>query len=147
MNLYDVRLTQVRLADITATAVSENDEVEDKKGYNANLHVEIVHPGDGLAVGDFFEVKIALLTTESKKPFLQMTMFGTFEILGEAALTDLGHENAPYELGSLLYPYIRNLTKPIIEYMGASAVELPFAPPAPPAKKKKAVRRKKPVTE
>lgn len=147
MNLYDVRLVQVRIAEIQATALSPDDDLKDDNGYNADLHVEIINPGAGIAVGDAFQVKITLVTTESEKPFLQMTMMGTFEILGEAALTDLSHENAPYELGSLLYPYIRNLTKPIIEYLGVSSVDIPFAPPAPPPKKKKATKRKRPPAE
>jgi hypothetical protein len=73
-------------------------------------------------------------------------MIGTFEILAEAAISDLSHENAPYELGSLLFPYIRNLVKPLLEYLGARAVELPFAPPRPPQAgqtKKKTSKRKR----
>lgn len=147
MNLYDVRLLNVRIQDIRAKAPSFESESEE--GYNARLNVEILNPGDNLAVGDKFRVQIALVTTEDDKPFLQMTMIGVFEVLGEAALTDLSHENAPYELGSLLYPYLRNLTKPIIEYLGASDVEMPFAPPSPPPPdskpKRKATKRKVPA--
>ena len=144
MNLYDVRLLDVRIQEIRAKAPSFESDSDD--GYNAKLNVEIINPGEGLAVGETFQVKIALVTTEDGKPFMQMKMIGTSEVRVEAAITNLSHENAPYELGSLLYPYIRNLTKPIIEYLGASDVEMPFAPPAPPLPsskpKRKASKRK-----
>lgn len=143
MNLYDVRLLNVQIQEIRAKAPSFASDSDD--GYNARLNVEILNPGKGLAVSETFQVQIALVTTEDDKPFMNVVMVGTFEVLGEAALVDLSHENAPYELGSLLYPYLRTLTKPIIEYLGANDVEMPFAPPAPPSpakQRKKSPKRK-----
>ena len=149
MNLYDVRLLLVRANEIRATPFlsSEEEREEDDEGFDAKLNVEIVSPIKDLKVGDEFEVSITLVTLAEEQPFFSMTMIGTFEILGEAAIGDLIHANAPYELGSLLYPYIRNLAKPIIEYLGASAIDIPFAPPpppSPPSKKTSAKKRRLP---
>jgi len=145
MNLYDVRLLLVRANEIHATPFlsSEKERDEDKEGFDAKLNVEIVSSVKDLSVGDEFEVSITMITLAEGETFFSINMIGTFEILGEAAIEGLSHTNAPYELGSLLYPYVRNLAKPIIEYLGASAIDMPFAPPSPPLPKKPATRKKR----
>ncbi|WP_122300031.1 hypothetical protein [Pseudomonas syringae] len=145
MNLYDVRLLLVRANEIHATPFlsSEQEREEDEDGFDAKLNVEIINPKKDLKVGDEFEVGITMITLAEGEVFFSINMIGTFEVLGEAAISDLSHANAPYELGSLLYPYVRNLAKPIIEYMGASAVDMPFAPPSPPLPKKSPTRKKR----
>lgn len=145
MNLYDIRLLHVRLNEIHATpfeAEDEEDGDEDGGGYKADLTVEIISPTEGLTVGDTFQVGIDMTAKSDGKVFLTLSMIGAFEVLAEPAIKDLTHTNAPYEVGSLLYPYVRNLAKPIIEYLGAGTAAIPFAPPPPP-RAKRVVRKKK----
>lgn len=145
MNLYDVRLLLVRANEIHASPFlsSEQEREEDEEGFEAKLNVEILGSVKDLKIGDEFEVGITMITLAEGEPFFTINMIGTFEILGEAAIAGLTHTNAPYELGSLLYPYVRNLAKPIIEYLGASAIDMPFAPPSPPIPKKPVSRKKR----
>ncbi|WP_458373040.1 hypothetical protein [Pseudomonas laurylsulfatiphila] len=141
MNLYDIRLLNVQARSIQASPFNPS---EDEGGYEANISVEIVPSEKELHVGDEFEVCITMMTNaEGQSPFFTISMIGEFEILAESAIADLTHTNAPYELGSLIYPYMRNLAKPILEYLGAQAVGFPFAPPAPPVQGKKKPARKR----
>lgn len=143
MNLYDIRLLNVQAQEIHASPFSPS---EDGEGYEAKINVELIPPEKDLKVGDEFEVSITMLTrVNERSPFFSISMIGEFEILAESAISDLTHANAPYELGSLIYPYMRNLAKPILEYLGAQAVGFPFAPPAPPHQEKKKSPRKKRV--
>jgi hypothetical protein len=145
MNLYDVRLLLVRAEQIHATPYPVEEE-KNEGGYQAKLNVEFASPVKDISVGGHFDIRFTMETLVGETQFLSITMIGSFEVMAEAAIPDLGHSNAPYELGSLLYPYIRNLAKPIIEYLGASAVEIPFAPPPPPPPlppKKRVLRKKR----
>lgn len=148
MNLYDIRLLHVRTKEIHATSFEAEAEAEgDDEGggsYRIDLSVELVDPIEGMAVGDVFNACIDMVAAYGDERFFTMSMIGAFEVLAESAIKDLTHPNAPYELGSLLYPYIRNLAKPIIEYLGEGTAGIPFAPPPPPPpREKRAVRRKK----
>lgn len=141
MNLYDIRLLHVRLEEIRATPFTADDDDDDS--YQAELAVEFVGSVKDINVGDEFEISIVMTALSNAAPFFTMAMIGTFEVLAQPAVKDLSHVDAPYELGSLLYPYIRNLAKPIIEYLGASTVDIPFAPPPPPPQTKKPARKKR----
>lgn len=141
MNLYDIRLLNIQARSIDASPFTPS---VDGDGYEAKISVELVPPERDLQVGDEFEVSITMLTmVDGQDPFFNITMIGEFEIIAESAIADLKDVRAPYELGSLIYPYMRNLAKPILEYLGAEAVGFPFAPPAPPVQEKKKAPRKK----
>ncbi|MBH8611183.1 hypothetical protein I4N56_009685 [Pseudomonas mohnii] len=145
MNLYDIRLLNVQTQNIQASPFAPS---EDGDGYEAKISVDLVPPEGDLHVGDEFHVSITMLTmVDGQDPFFTITMIGEFEIIAESAIADLKDVSAPYELGSLIYPYMRNLAKPILEYLGAEAVGFPFAPPAPPAQEKKKAPRKKRIKE
>lgn len=141
MNLYDIRLLNIQAQEIHASPFTPS---EGGDGYEAKISVELVPPQKELQVGDEFYVSITMLTmVDGQAPFFTITMTGEFEIIAESAIVELTDISAPYELGSLIYPYMRNLAKPILEHLGAEAVGFPFAPPAPPTQEKKKSPRKK----
>lgn len=141
MNLYDIRLELVRVEEIHGLPF---DPSEDEEGYAAKMNVEFIGSIKELKVRDNFDVRINLETSiDGNEGFFSLSMIGTFQAMTDAAMGGLDHPDAPYELGSLLYPYVRNVAKPLLEYLGANAIEFPFAPPAPPLQAKPPLRKRR----
>lgn len=132
MNLFDLRLTRVKAISITGSEFDFGPE-EGMIGFAVKFKSELMESIDSLDVGKSFNVRLSFSgsPTAETDPFLAITMEGTFSILGSTALAEIKGEDGIYKVASLIFPYLRNVAKPLIEGLGATAVEFPFhLPPA-----------------
>jgi hypothetical protein len=144
MNLYDVRLELVKVEEIRGVPFEPSSDENGEDGYDARFHVAINGSVSEIGLNDFVDVKVKLQTSiNDGAPFFEISVIGTFQVITNEGVSALGTREAPYELGSLLYPYLRNVAKPLLELLGANAIDFPYAPPQAPARKKPATRKKK----
>ena len=140
MNLHDVRLEGVILEEIRGTPYEDNGD----DAYDARFQVAVLSQVQDLQANDSVEVRVKLQTSQSgETPFFEISMIGKFRLLTPEVAVSIASAGANYELGSLLYPYLRSIAKPVLEAMGANPVDFPFSPPPAPPKKKPATRKKK----
>lgn len=145
MKLNDIRLALVSVESITGSAFRHS---EDDQGFEAKLGVEYANPIDDLGAGDAFSVRMTLETRAAGGDiFFNLKIIGEFQIIEPSVVDNLKLPDVPYEVALLLYPYMRNVAKPNLEYLGASASDFPFSPPPPstrkPASRRSPVRKKK----
>jgi hypothetical protein len=144
MNLYDVRLDLVKVEEIRGVPFEPSFEDDGEDGYDARFHVAISRSPSEIELDDYVDVRVKLQTSiNDGSPFFEISVIGTFQVITPEGVSALATREAPYELGSLLYPYLRNVAKPLLELLGANSIDFPYAPPQAPPKKKPATRKKK----
>jgi hypothetical protein len=148
MNLNDIRLVLVCAEGINGSAFRP---LEEGQGFEAKLGVEYANPIDDLGAGDTFDVRMTLeARVTGGDVFFRLSIIGEFQVIDPSVIESLKLPDVPYEVALLLYPYMRSVAKPNLEYLGASSSDFPFAPPRPPSRKqatrKAPARKKKTIT-
>lgn len=144
MNLYDVRLEDVKLEEVRATPYEPSVDEGDEDTYDAKFQVVLIKPQAAIKAGGFVAVRVKLQTSvNSGEPFLELSVIGKFQVITAEGVAAVETVEANYEFAALLYPYLRQIAKPILESMGANAIDFPLSPPPAPPRKKPTPRKKK----
>lgn len=130
MNLSDVRLKLVRVSEIRGHAYN----VDVNSQFEARFKSKITTENIPTELGEDIEVELSLEASMPKtpEPFFMMSVIGTFEIMRKGVIDGLSPQESSYHLGSLIFPYLRNLAKPVIEHLSAADIDFPFSMPPPP---------------
>ncbi|GGC87230.1 hypothetical protein [Halopseudomonas salina] len=138
MKASDVRLDLVRIENITGTAFGQSDEAETAK-LKAIFNARIVSDLEGLSKGDLFELRLrfAAIIGDEETPSYEIEVAGDFIIEDEHIVKEIKTEAGVYETASLLFPYLRQFSKPILESLGTGNIDFPFYIALPPPTRKK----------
>lgn len=128
MSITKITLNSVRAIEVSGTEYL----IEENIGFQASFRLKLLNEKKTTYnEGDTLEATFALETAENKdsKPFFKLVLKGTFTVDCDG-ISDwiLSHDGA-YSIGMTLFPYVRSLSKPMLEYLGAADLDFPFSPP------------------
>ncbi|MDS1045127.1 hypothetical protein QM013_33855 [Pseudomonas aeruginosa] len=148
MSLHNVLLKYVSIANLYGKAF-DGDVGDEAPTFKARFGLTLDTDKLNEENENSFEISLSFETFfANDESFFKIEIVGHFSITGEVSATEdwLKTPEAANILGTSLYPYLRNLSKPLLEGLGAGDVDFPWgAPPFidPKAKKerRKAVRK------
>lgn len=142
MNLFDVSLKLIRVNEIRGHAY----DVDANSRFEARFKSIIKSEHENCILGNDIQAELSLEASMPDAPeaFFVISVIGTFEITSQEAIDELSSPAGSYQLGTLMFPYLRSLAKPIIEHLSAADIDFPFSMPTPPAPPK-ASEAKKPA--
>lgn len=146
MNISDLRLALVRLISVEGKAFGPEDEGQEESQLRASFASKIETNLEGLKVGDSFDLHLSFkaIIDNSESPAFEAEVCGEFFILNDRVLKELQSDLGVYQAATMVFPYLRNFSKPILEALGTANIDFPFFLPTPPEerqKKKSPVRR------
>ncbi|WP_313058346.1 hypothetical protein [Stutzerimonas nitrititolerans] len=143
MNLFDLRLTSFRVMEIKGE--SFNTSPDENPGYAGRFQADILSDITDIAVGGTVSARLAFMAREESEedPFFSIAVAGHFEIMAETAIAEITGEHGSFQIATYLFPYLRNIAKPLLEQLGAAEVDFPlYLPPPPKTSPKRTTRRK-----
>ncbi|WP_095052222.1 hypothetical protein [Pseudomonas sp. Irchel s3b2] len=131
MSLQNVALKFVTISNVSGESY-ENGIDEESPAFKARFGLSLDTADFGEDNDYSFTVtqKFETLFTENSEPFFKMEIVGHFFATQPEGVKDwIDTEEAAYILGSTLYPYLRNLSKPLLEGLGAAQIDFPWSSP------------------
>lgn len=126
MNTFDLRLQDFQIIEIHGFA----NHIEEQKGaeFQASFTAEYLTDIEKVKTGDSFECSLNFKARQSsdKDPFFVISVKGNFKIRSEDALKFIAIPGSCYEVSSLLFPYLRSVSAPIIESLSQADIEFPL---------------------
>lgn len=133
MSLELVTLKYVSIRNVHGDSFEHND-IENESSFKARFGLSIETDVDQeakneyrFAVGQRFE---AVLPNKAE-PFFKIEIVGHFITRHKDKVAPWSESTSgAYELGCLLFPYLRAHAKPLLEGLGASQIEFPWSTPS-----------------
>lgn len=131
MSLQNVALKFVTISSVSGQSL-ENGIDEDSPSFKARfgLSLDTEEFGEENEYSFTVSQKFETLFSEDAEPFFKMEIVGHFFATDPTGVKEwINSEEAAYILGSTLYPYLRNLSKPLLEGLGAAQIDFPWSSP------------------
>lgn len=145
MSLQNVTLKYVTVASVYGKSFKDELSDEDSPNFKARFGLTVDSEDLGEEKNSFeVKLKFETLFSEDGEPFFKIEIVGHFDVDDDLAKTAewISTPDAAHILGTSIYPYLRHLSKPLLEGLGAGDVEFPWGPPRLVPKKEKKPRRK-----
>lgn len=148
MNISDLRLTLVRLILVKGESFGPKSEDQTESQLRASFTSKITADLEGLEVGADFDLHLNFkaIIDDSEDPAFEAEVCGVFVVNNQQALKELGSDEGVYQAATMIFPYLRNFSKPILEALGTANIDFPYflptPPPAEPKRKRPAARNR-----
>ncbi|ARU87461.1 hypothetical protein [Pseudomonas sp. M30-35] len=144
MSLINAALKQVTISNVFGRSYEDGID-ETSPGFKARFGLSINSEDFGSENGYSFQVtqNFEAVFSEKEEPFFRIEIIGHFCALRPNGMKEwIDTEEAAYILGATLYPYLRNLSKPLLEGLGSAQVDFPWSSPPISKITQKKVKRK-----
>lgn len=133
MSLELVTLRYVSIRNVHGDSFDHSD-VENESSFKARFGLSIETDDDAgtkneyrFTVGQRFEAVLP----KKDEPFFKIEIAGHFITQHkEKVVPWIKAPSGAYDLGALLFPYLRAYIKPLLEGLGSSQIEFPWSPPS-----------------
>lgn len=150
MSLQNVVLEFVSIASVSGSAMTfpaTPDSPEGVGGFKARfgLNVNAASLNEPTDLRFTVQMKFEALGAKDDAAFFKIELVGHFKAKETEDLDPwINSEEGAFSLGAMIFPYLRNLSKPMLEGLGAAQVDFPWSSPeitkiqeAKPKKKKR----------
>ena len=147
MSLQNVTLKFVTIANVSGKSFDQEIEDSDAPAFRARFGLSLDREEFNEESDYSFKVtqNFEALFTDEAEPFFKMEIVGHFFATSHEGVGEwIDTEDAAYILGSTMYPYLRNLAKPLLEGLGAAQIDFPWSSPPITKIQEKKARRKTP---
>ncbi len=138
MSLQKVNLEFVSIAGVSgqATDFSSDTESQDSiAGFKARFGLTVNAATLNSPSENRFTVQLKFEAFEGSaesedSPFFKIEVVGNFKAKDTSDLDSwINSEEGAFSLGAMIFPYLRNLSKPMLEGLGAGQVDFPWSSP------------------
>lgn len=133
MSLELVTLKYVSIRNVHGDSFDHND-IESESSFKARFGLSIETNDDQEAEDEYrFTVgqRFEAVLPKKNDPFFKIEIAGYFITKHKEKVAPwIESTSGAYDLGSLLFPYLRAHVKPLLEGLGASQIEFPWSTPS-----------------
>ena len=144
MKPSDLRLTLVRIVDVRGNAFGQDPDLDEAQ-LRAVFSSKVSTSLDNIKVGETIELHLRFeaFIDDLETSDFEIEVAGKLVVLDEHVIAELRSDAGVYQAATLLFPFIRSYSKPLLEALGTGDIEFPyFLPPPPEARKAKPSARK-----
>nr|WP_075723383.1 MULTISPECIES: hypothetical protein [Pseudomonas] len=131
MSIVNAALKHVTISSVFGRSYEDGID-EASPGFKARFGLSI-NSEEFSAENDYsFQVtqNFEAVFSEKEEPFFRIEIVGHFCAVHPNGMKEwIDTEEAAYILGATLYPYLRNLSKPLLEGLGSAQVDFPWSSP------------------